>query len=78
MEQNPSSTKHNVHTPSGDRDGRAHPVPDPIDRSAEARPEWHGPPIRVLFVNDHLGYAGGVIHGVARYLSTVLPSFYPR
>ena len=78
MEENPSSPKHNVHTTSGDRNRHAHAVRDPIDRSAEAPPEWHGPPIRVLFVNDHLGYAGGVIHGVTRYLSTVLPSFDPR
>jgi len=33
------------------------------------------PPIRVLFVNDHLGYAHGEIHGVTRYLTSTLPSF---
>jgi glycosyltransferase involved in cell wall biosynthesis len=30
-------------------------------------------PIRVLFVNDHLGYDGGVIHGVTRYFMNVIP-----
>jgi glycosyltransferase involved in cell wall biosynthesis len=30
-------------------------------------------PIRVLFVNDHLGYDGGVIHGVTRYFLNVIP-----
>ena len=29
--------------------------------------------IRVLFVNDHLGYLGGVNHGVTRYFLNVLP-----
>lgn len=31
--------------------------------------------INVLFVNDHLGYAGGITHGSTTYLSSVLPSF---
>ena len=29
--------------------------------------------IKVLFVNDHLGYPGGVIHGATRYFLNVLP-----
>jgi glycosyltransferase involved in cell wall biosynthesis len=29
--------------------------------------------LRVLFVNDHLGYAGGVVHGVTRYFLNVIP-----
>lgn len=29
--------------------------------------------LRVLFVSDHFGYAGGVIHGATRYFQTVLP-----
>jgi glycosyltransferase involved in cell wall biosynthesis len=29
--------------------------------------------IRVLFVNDHLGYEGGVVHGVTRYFLNVIP-----
>lgn len=32
-------------------------------------------PVRVLFVNDHLGFPGGVTHGSTTYLSTVLPAF---
>lgn len=32
-------------------------------------------PIRVLFVNDHLGFPGNVTHGSTTYLSTVLPAF---
>jgi glycosyltransferase involved in cell wall biosynthesis len=31
----------------------------------------------VLFVNDHLGFADGVIHGPARYFLNVLPRFDP-
>jgi len=34
-------------------------------------------PIRVLFVNDHLGYPGGVVHGGTSYITTVLPRFDP-
>lgn len=30
-------------------------------------------PLRVLFVADHLGYAGGVMHGASRYYLDVLP-----
>lgn len=30
-------------------------------------------PIRVLFVNDHLGYEGGILHGVTRYFLNVIP-----
>ena len=29
--------------------------------------------VRVLFVSDHFGHAGGVIHGATRYFLTVLP-----
>ena len=36
-----------------------------------------GEPIRVLFVNDHAGYPGGVIHGVTRYFLNVLPRLDP-
>lgn len=32
-------------------------------------------PIRVLFVNDHLGYPGGVVHGGGVYLTTLLQCF---
>lgn len=34
--------------------------------------------IRVLFVNDHLGYEGGVVHGVTRYFLNVIPRFDPQ
>jgi len=34
-----------------------------------------GRPIRVLFVNDHLGGPDGVTHGGTTYLTNVLPSF---
>jgi glycosyltransferase involved in cell wall biosynthesis len=34
-------------------------------------------PIRVLFVNDHLGYPGGVVHGSTTYLTNTLPAFDP-
>lgn len=32
-------------------------------------------PIRVLFVNDHLGFPGGVIHRSTTYLTNTLPAF---
>lgn len=32
-------------------------------------------PVRILFVNDHLGYPGGVVHGGGMYLVTLLPQF---
>jgi len=35
-------------------------------------------PVRVLFVNDHLGFDGGAIHGIARWLEHVLPRFDTR
>jgi len=35
-------------------------------------------PIRVVFVNDHLGYGDGVVHGVTRYFLNVIPRFDPR
>jgi len=34
-------------------------------------------PIRVLFLNDHLGYAGGVIHGAGTYFVNLLPRIDP-
>ena len=34
-------------------------------------------PIRAVIVNDHLGYANGVIHGPARWFENVLPLFDP-
>lgn len=34
-------------------------------------------PLRVVIVNDHLGYAHGVIHGPARWLRNVMPRFDP-
>jgi glycosyltransferase involved in cell wall biosynthesis len=34
-------------------------------------------PIKVLMMNDHMGYAGGVIHGVTRYFLSVIPHFDP-
>jgi glycosyltransferase involved in cell wall biosynthesis len=43
--------------------------------AADASPER---PIRVLFVNDHLGYDDGVVHGVTRYFLNVIPRFDPR
>ncbi len=33
---------------------------------------------RVLFLSDHLGHAGGVVHGATRYFLTVLPRIDPR
>jgi len=36
------------------------------------------PPIRVLFVNDHLGYDGGCIHGATTYFLTTLTGFDRR
>ena len=35
-------------------------------------------PLRVLLVNDHLGYAQGVIHGVSRYFMALAGQFDPR
>ena len=35
-------------------------------------------PLRVLFVNDHLGFSGGVIHGSTTYLTNTLPAFDPN
>jgi glycosyltransferase involved in cell wall biosynthesis len=34
-------------------------------------------PIKVLMMNDHMGYSGGVIHGVTRYFLSVVPHFDP-
>jgi len=34
-------------------------------------------PINVLFVNDHLGFSDGVIHGPARYFLNILNAFNP-
>ncbi len=34
--------------------------------------------LRVLFVSDHFGHAGGVIHGATRYFLTVLPRLLQR
>ena len=34
-------------------------------------------PTRVLYVNDHLGYADGVYHGVTTYFLSLLPRFDP-
>jgi glycosyltransferase involved in cell wall biosynthesis len=33
---------------------------------------------RVLFLSDHFGHAGGVVHGATRYFQTVLPRIDPR
>ena len=33
--------------------------------------------MRVLCVNDHLGFSGGVIHGPARYFLNVSPRLTP-
>jgi hypothetical protein len=35
-------------------------------------------PINVLMVTDHLGYAGGIIHGATRYYEQVLPRLERR
>jgi glycosyltransferase involved in cell wall biosynthesis len=35
-------------------------------------------PLRVLFVQDHLGQAADSIHGVTRYFLSTLPAFDPR
>ena len=47
---------------------------DSLERrtSVESRGASHDR-LRVLFVNDHLGYAGGVVHGVTRYFLNVIP-----
>lgn len=34
--------------------------------------------VRVLFVSDHFGHSGGVIHGATRYFLTVLPRLAQR
>lgn len=34
-------------------------------------------PIKVLFINDHLGFPGGVVHGSTTYLTNTLPAFDP-
>ncbi len=34
--------------------------------------------VRVLFLSDHFGHAGGVIHGATRYFLTVLPKLQER
>jgi glycosyltransferase involved in cell wall biosynthesis len=41
------------------------------ERVEQARP-W---PLRVLFVQDHLGQTLGLVHGVTRYLVSTLPAF---
>lgn len=41
------------------------------------RSERHGQ-IRVLWVNDHLGYPNGIVHGAAQLFRNVLPSFDPE
>lgn len=48
-----------------------------MESSEASRARGAGPsrPVRVLFVNDHLGFPGGVTHGSTTYLSTVLPAF---
>jgi len=45
----------------------------PATRAAARKETPETRVIRVLFVNDHLGYAGGQIHGVTRYLANVIP-----
>lgn len=42
------------------------------------RPEDSKAPIRVLFVNDHIGAAGGTIHGGTVYLLNTLTAFDPE
>lgn len=46
----------------------------PLQRGADARTL---PPVRVLFLYDHLGYPGGVTHGLTRYCLSVLPRLDP-
>ena len=36
-----------------------------------------GVPLRVLFVQDHLGQSPALVHGVTRYLLSTLPAFDP-
>ena len=43
--------------------GRSRDATSPDDRQPR--------PIRVLVINDHLGYTGGVIHGVTTYFATL-------
>ena len=45
-----------------------------VHRGADARAV---PPVRVLFLYDHLGYPGGVTHGLTRYCLSVLPRLDP-
>jgi glycosyltransferase involved in cell wall biosynthesis len=48
--------------------GEASIAPEP--RGSDARP---AAAVRVLFLYDHLGYPGGVTHGLTRYCLSVLP-----
>lgn len=45
-----------------------------LRRRADARAL---PPVRVLFLYDHLGYPGGITHGLTRYCLSVLPRLDP-
>jgi glycosyltransferase involved in cell wall biosynthesis len=48
-----------------------HPRPTSASRAGQAGPR----PLRVLFVQDHLGQTLGLVHGVTRYLVSTLPAF---
>ena len=50
---------------------RWHPRPTSASRAGQADPR----PLRVLFVQDHLGQTLGLVHGVTRYLISTLPAF---
>src|SRR5690606_14463321 len=45
-----------------------------LRRRADARAL---PPVRVLFLYDHLGYPGGITHGLTCYCLSVLPRLDP-
>lgn len=47
--------------------------PARVDVAATTAPGPGAPPVRVLFLYDHLGYPGGVRHGLTRYCLSVLP-----
>lgn len=46
--------------------------------STKPRPGTEPDDVRVLFLSDHFGYDGGVIHGATRYFLTVLPKLSER
>ncbi len=47
----------------------------PATSASERAGQADSRPLRVLFVQDHLGQTAGLVHGVTRYLVSTLPAF---